>query len=72
MLSGYGLDPFYVEDYGQWDVSASYEFRPNMTFFVEGINVTKADRRGHMRADQAVFFAAPGYARYAAGLRVGF
>ena len=71
-LSGYGLDPFYVEDYGQWDVSASYEFRKNMTVFVEGINVTKEDRRGHMRADQAVFFAAPGYARYAAGLRVGF
>ena len=71
-LSGYGLDPFYIEDYGQWDVSASYEFRKNMTVFVEGINVTKADRRGHMRADQAVFFAAPGYARYAAGLRVGF
>ena len=71
-LSGYGFDPFYIEDYGQWDVSASYEFRRNMTVFVEGINVTNADRRGHMRSDQAVFFAAPGYARYAAGLRVGF
>ena len=71
-LSGYGFDPFYVEAYGQWDVSASYEFRRNMTVFVEGINVTKADRRGHMRNDQTVFFAAPGYARYAAGLRVGF
>jgi TonB-dependent receptor len=71
-LSGYGFDPFYVEDYGQWDVSASYEFRPKMSVFVEGINVTKEDRRGHMRADQAVFFAAPGYARYAAGIRVGF
>jgi len=71
-LSGYGFDPFYIEDYGQWDVSASYEFRKNMTVFVEGINVTKEDRRGHMRANQAVFFAAPGYARYAAGLRVGF
>ena len=71
-LSGYGFDPFYVEDSGQWDVSASYEFRPKMSVFVEGINVTKEDRRGHMRADQAVFFAAPGYARYAAGIRVGF
>jgi TonB-dependent receptor len=71
-LSGYGFDPFYVEDYGQWDVSASYEFRPKMSIFVEGINVTNEDRRGHMRSDQAVFFAAPGYARYAAGIRVGF
>ena len=71
-LSGYGFDPFYVEAYGQFDVSASYEFRKGMTVFVEGINVTNADRRGHMRNNQTVFFAAPGYARYAAGLRVTF
>jgi TonB-dependent receptor len=71
-LSGYGFDPFYVEAYGQWDVSASYEFRRGMTAFVEGINVTNADRRGHMRNNNTVFFAAPGYARYAAGLRIAF
>ena len=71
-LSGYGFDPFYVEAYGQWDVSASYEFRKGLTVFAEGINVTSADRRGHMRNDQTVFFAAPGDARYAAGLRFSF
>ena len=71
-LSNYGFDPFYVEAYGQFDASASYEFRKGMTAFVEGINITNADRRGHMRNDQTVFFAAPGYARYAAGLRYTF
>ena len=71
-LSGYGLDPYYINAYGQWDVSASWEFRKNFTVFFEGINVTNADRSGHMRNDQTVFFAAPGYARYAAGLRVNF
>ena len=71
-LAGYGFDPFYIEAYGQFDVSASYEFRKGLTVFVEGINVTNADRRGHMRNDQTVFFAAPGYARYAAGVRFGF
>ncbi len=71
-LSGYGFDPFYVEAYGQFDASASYEFRKGLTAFVEGINITNADRRGHMRNDQTVFFAAPGYARYAAGLRFTF
>jgi len=71
-LAGYGFDPFYVEPYGQFDVSASYEFRKGVTAFFEGINVTNADRRGHMRSDQTIFFAAPGYARYAAGVRVGF
>ena len=68
-LSGYGLDPYYVESYGQFDASASYEFNNGLTVFVEGINITNEDRRGHMRNDQTVFFAAPGYARYAAGVR---
>ena len=71
-LAGYGFDPYYVEAYGQFDVSASYEFRKGATIFVEGINITNADRRGHMRNDQTVFFAAPGYARYAAGVRLSF
>ena len=71
-LSGYGFDPYYINAYGQWDISASWEFRKNFTVFFEGINVTNADRSGHMRNEQTVFFAAPGYARYAAGLRVNF
>ena len=71
-LSGYGFDPFYIEEYGQFDVSASYEIKKGLTVFAEGINVTNADRRGHMRNNQTVFFAAPGYARYAAGVRVNF
>ncbi|WP_298196426.1 TonB-dependent receptor [Novosphingobium sp.] len=71
-LSSYGFDPYYVESYGQFDVSASYEVRKGITIFAEGINITNADRRGHMRNDQTVFFAAPGYARYAAGVRYTF
>ena len=71
-LSGYGFDPYYIEAYGQFDVSASYEVRKGLTVFVEGINITNADRRGHMRNDQTVFFSAPGYARYAAGARFSF
>ena len=71
-LSGYGLDPFYIEPYGQVDASASWEFRKGFTVFAEGINITNSDRRGHMRNNHTVFFAAPGYARYALGLRVGF
>ena len=71
-LAGYGFDPYYINAYGQFDVSASYEFRKGFTVFAEGINITNADRRGHQRNDQTVFFAAPGYARYAAGLRINF
>nr|WP_310474162.1 TonB-dependent receptor [Sandarakinorhabdus sp.] len=71
-LAGYGFDPSYVDPYGQFDVSASWEFKKDLTVFVEGINITNADRRGHMRNDQTVTFAAPGYARYTAGVRYSF
>jgi len=71
-LAGKDQDPFFIKAYGQFDVSASYEFMPGLTGFVEGINVTNADRTGVRRNDRAVFFAAPGYARYAAGVRLNF
>ena len=51
------------------DASASYEFSNGVTIFGEAINLLNEDRRGHRRADQAVYFAAPGHARYTAGLR---
>ncbi len=71
-LAGYGQDPYYIESYGQWDMSASYEIKKGITIFGEGINITNADRRGHMRNAQTVFFSAPGYARWAAGARFTF
>ncbi|WP_095012672.1 TonB-dependent receptor [Tsuneonella mangrovi] len=71
-LSGYGSDPFYIQPYGQWDASASYDFGNGVSVFVDGINITNADRRGHMRSDQNVYFAQPGYARYSAGVRFKF
>jgi len=71
-LSGYGLDPFYTQSYGQFDADASYEIRKGVSVFAEGINITNADRRGHMRSNNAVYFAAPGYARYSLGVRFGF
>jgi TonB-dependent receptor len=71
-LSGKDQDPYYIKSYGQFDVSASYEIRKGLTVFVEGINITKADRTGVRRNDKAVFFAAPGYARYSGGVRFNF
>lgn len=71
-LSGYGFDPYYIDSYGQVDASASWEFMKGLTVFAEAINLTNADRRGHRRNDQAVFFATPGYARYNAGVRFSF
>jgi hypothetical protein len=70
--SGGGRNPFYVEAYGQLDGSASYEFRKGLTVFVEGINLTGSNRRGHMRHDNNVTFVSPGFARYSAGVRFSF
>ena len=69
---GNTFDPTYVEAYGQIDASASYEFRRGFTAFVEAINLTGEGRRGHRRSDNFVTFAAPGFARYSAGLRFSF
>lgn len=71
-LAGTGPNPFYTEDYGQIDASASYEFIDGFTAFVEGINITGESRRGHRRSDRNVTFASPGYARYSAGVRFTF
>ena len=71
-LAGAGLNPVYTEPYGQFDASASYEFMPGLTGFVEGINLTAQGRRGHLRSERNVTFASPGYARYSGGFRFTF
>src|SRR3546814_10434594 len=71
-LAGTGPNPFYVEAYWQIDASASWEFVPGITGFVEGINLTGEGRRGHLRHKNNVTFASPGFARYAAGVRFAF
>jgi TonB-dependent receptor len=70
--NGGAFDPTYVEDYGQIDASASYEFRRGLTAFAEVINLTGEGRRGHRRSTNFATFAQPGFARYSAGLRIGF
>lgn len=71
-LAGTGPNPFYTEAYWQIDASASYEFIPGFTAFVEAINLTGEGRRGHLRTKNNVTFVQPGFARYAAGVRVSF
>ena len=70
--AGGAFDPTYVEAYGQVDASASIEFVHGLTAFVEAINLTGADRRGHRRSDNFVTFSQPGSARYSGGFRIAF
>ncbi len=71
-LAGTGPNPSYTEEYWQIDASASYEFIPGFTAFVEAINLTGEGRRGHLRHENNVTFVQPGFARYAAGVRFSF
>lgn len=71
-LNATGPNPTYTEDYWQIDASASYEFIPGFTAFVEAINLTGEARRVHRRSVNNVTFASPGFARYAAGIRFNF
>ena len=70
--AGGNPNPTYVEAYGQFDASMSYEFIPGLTAFVEGINLTGEGRRGHRRNENMVTFAQPGFARYMGGVRFNF
>jgi len=71
-LQGGGINPFYIEAYGQVDASASYQFMGGLTAFVEAINLTGEDRRGHRRSSRNVTFSQKQDARYSAGLRFNF
>ena len=68
-LAGFDQDPYFIDEYGQLDASASYEFDNGLSIFAEGINILNDDRNGFRRNELAKFFVAPGYARYAAGVR---
>ncbi|TPG41266.1 TonB-dependent receptor [Sphingomonas koreensis] len=71
-LSGAGTNPYYINTYGQLDVSASYNFTPSLAVFVEGINVLGEDRSGHLRSDRNITFVTKQDARYSAGVRFTF
>jgi TonB-dependent receptor len=71
-LSAAGVNPFYIDTYGQLDVSASYAITKNISVFVEGINVNSEDRSGHARSDHNVAFVTKQDPRYSAGARIAF
>ena len=64
--------PEYVDTYGQWDVSASYEINENLTVIFEGINVT--DEYTNKFGSLASHFTEQvrSGARYAIGVRGSF
>jgi len=69
-LDGNGeRNPVYTQDYGQWDISLSYQVMDSLTVFAEGINITEEDFRQYGRDENMVILAVDQGARYALGLR---
>ncbi|MCH2189761.1 MAG: TonB-dependent receptor [Gammaproteobacteria bacterium] len=64
--------PVNVEDYGQFDLSASYNVNDRLTVFVEGINITDETRRTYGRDIRQVIQAFQGGARFNIGARYNF
>jgi TonB-dependent receptor len=72
-LDGNGeRNPIYTQDYGQWDISISYEVMDSLTVFAEGINITEENFRQYGRDENMVILAVDQGARYALGLRYVF
>ncbi len=71
-VSGAPNNPQYVEPFGQLDFTTSYEVRPGVTLFVEGINVLNATRRVVGRTSSYVNFATQTGSRYLFGARYNF
>ncbi|MDG2017983.1 MAG: TonB-dependent receptor [Porticoccaceae bacterium] len=67
-----GENPTFVQDYGQIDISASYEINDNLTVFLDGINVTNESNRNYGRTERQVLRAGQTGARYNLGVRYNF
>ena len=67
-----GDGPTIVEDYSQWDLSASYDITEELTVFLEGINLTNeyVHKRGRY-ANQLLLVEDSG-SRWALGVRASF
>ena len=65
-------EPEYVDTYGQWDLSASYDINENFTVVFEGINVTDEYTSKHGRLASHFTEQVRSGARYAIGVRGSF
>jgi iron complex outermembrane recepter protein len=64
--------PVYTEDYEQWDLILSWFATPQLTVFVEGINITEETQRTYSRYKEQLLSANQFGARYSIGARYRF
>jgi TonB-dependent receptor len=67
-----GSQPTYVDEYGQWDLNASYWYNDNLQLFLDVINLTDETRYVFGRQTDQPLFAVQQGTRYNIGVRYKF
>jgi len=62
----------YVEDYGQYDLSVSYDINDRFSVSFEGVNLTGEDQRTYHRVPEEVYYVYELSPRYMIGARYKF
>jgi TonB-dependent receptor len=62
----------YVEDYGQYDLSVSYDINDRFSVSFEGVNLTGEDQRTYHRVPEEVYYVYELSPRYMVGARYKF
>ncbi len=65
-------EPTFTEEYGQWDLNASYDINDYVSVFAEGINLTNETARRHGRFSEQLVSAEQYGPRYNLGVRAKF
>jgi TonB-dependent receptor len=66
------IPPTYVADYGQWDLSVSYDINDNSVVFLDVINLGNETRHVYGRTELQTLFASQEGTRYNLGVRYTF
>lgn len=70
--NGSNLNPYYVEEYEQLDLSLGYDFNDSLAIALEAINLTGEDVRWHGRSEKHLVKLEDQSPRYAFGVRYKF
>ena len=70
--NGSNRNPFYVEEYEQWDLSVNYSFNDHWQVGFEAINLTGEDVRWHARSEKQMIKLIDQSPRYMIGARYNF
>ncbi|MFC3549890.1 TonB-dependent receptor [Lysobacter cavernae] len=70
--NGSNRNPFYVEEYQQWDLGVNYTLNDHWQFGFEALNLTGEDVRWHGRSEKQIIRLVDQSPRYTLGVRYKF